>query len=250
MQKLKKGHCELFAASTVMLLRKYGIPARYVTGFICEEAHPGKKYYVSRLGHAHAWVEAYLRDQQKWVLVEPTPPTGIPNFSHEWGLTETWIDWIKEIAQKTLADVRRGYFAQAIISVFSGLFYFFRDLVWHPLRGTGILLLILAVFLYRRHRKLLKLKQSAKREDEIPPNTQILIAQFKALEKSVAKKYEQERAPQQTLEEWAKLIGNESFIQLITDYQKLRYRKNEPEDKALKEFKTQVKIFLDNLKPA
>jgi len=112
----RKGHCELFAASLTLLLRRCGIPARYVTGFVCQEQHPSGEYYVARLGTAHAWVEAYMRDEGRWVMLEPTPASGIPNYSHEWGVVETWTDRMKQAFQSVLADMRRGYFAKAIVA--------------------------------------------------------------------------------------------------------------------------------------
>ncbi|MEM4248492.1 MAG: transglutaminase-like domain-containing protein, partial [Candidatus Nanoarchaeia archaeon] len=94
----KTGHCELFATAMTLALRRYGIPSRYVTGFVCNEYNPQGKYYVSRLGDAHAWCEAYLRDEGKWILAEPTPPSAIPLFKHEWGTFERLFDAFKTLA--------------------------------------------------------------------------------------------------------------------------------------------------------
>ncbi|MDD3118084.1 MAG: transglutaminase-like domain-containing protein, partial [Victivallales bacterium] len=116
LRQSRQGHCELFAAATVLLLRRMGIPARYVTGFICEEQHPSQRYFVSRLGHAHAWVEAWPRERREWELVEPTPPGGIPNFHHQWGMLEPWKDRLGLLMRETLAQFRRGVVATAIIA--------------------------------------------------------------------------------------------------------------------------------------
>jgi len=71
----RAGHCEFFATALTLLLRRAGVPARYVTGFICEEPGALRGSYVARLGNAHAWVEAFDRKSGEWVMLEPTPPT-------------------------------------------------------------------------------------------------------------------------------------------------------------------------------
>ncbi len=118
----RRGHCELFASATVLLLRRAGIPARYVTGFLCHERPRFSGYWVSRLRDAHAWVEAYDRDRDHWVLVESTPGTnageesvggGVNPFSALWdSLAFHW--------QRLNAMLRRGHVA-ALIWVGLGL---------------------------------------------------------------------------------------------------------------------------------
>ncbi len=68
----KKGHCEYFASSMIMLLRLTGIPARLVNGFMGLEWNELGQYMVVRQHHAHSWVEAYLPNKG-WVIYDPTP---------------------------------------------------------------------------------------------------------------------------------------------------------------------------------
>ena len=65
----RAGHCEFFAASTVLILRAGGIPARYVVGF-SPESQDGQ--WVARGRHAHAWALAWV--DQQWQVVDSTPP--------------------------------------------------------------------------------------------------------------------------------------------------------------------------------
>jgi len=51
----KKGHCEYFASSMVVLLRLAGIPARLVNGFMGIEWNDLGQYMVVRQYHAHSW---------------------------------------------------------------------------------------------------------------------------------------------------------------------------------------------------
>jgi len=68
----RKGHCEYFATAMVLLLRRVGVPARYVTGFVVDEWNPFEEAYVVRERHGHAWVTAWIGEQ--WVDFDPTPP--------------------------------------------------------------------------------------------------------------------------------------------------------------------------------
>lgn len=69
----KKGICQHFAAAATLMYRYFGIPARYVVGFV---ANAQKDTWVEVDGNkAHAWVEIYL-DGMGWVIVEVTPGNG------------------------------------------------------------------------------------------------------------------------------------------------------------------------------
>ncbi len=77
----RRGHCELFASSMVLLLRTQGIPARLVTGFLGGEYNPFEGYVIVRDSNAHAWVEAYVGPgpNEGWRIYDPTPPAGRPS---------------------------------------------------------------------------------------------------------------------------------------------------------------------------
>lgn len=66
-------HCEYFATATVLLLRSLGVPARYITGYVVDEYNMDDQFWVARNLDAHAWVEAYDQDTQRWLAVESTP---------------------------------------------------------------------------------------------------------------------------------------------------------------------------------
>jgi len=90
----RRGHCELFASSMVLLLRSQGIPARYVTGFLGGENNPFEDNVIVRDSNAHAWVEAYVGDG--WRIFDPTPPSGLPNTEEEglWLLSRQAYDFL------------------------------------------------------------------------------------------------------------------------------------------------------------
>ncbi|HTJ41101.1 MAG TPA: DUF3488 and transglutaminase-like domain-containing protein [Kofleriaceae bacterium] len=72
----KKGHCEYFASSFVMLARSAGIPARVVNGFLGGEWNEYDDYIAVRAGDAHSWAEVYFPGVG-WVTFDPTPSAEI-----------------------------------------------------------------------------------------------------------------------------------------------------------------------------
>jgi transglutaminase-like putative cysteine protease len=63
---LKAGVCQDFAHMLLVMLRMIGIPARYVSGYIC----PNKNGMRGE-GATHAWVEAYI-PYYGWLGLDPT----------------------------------------------------------------------------------------------------------------------------------------------------------------------------------
>ena len=72
-----KGYCVHYATVAALMYRMYGIPARYVSGYMVEpsafelQEHGNYTAYVTDEA-AHAWVEIYL-DDYGWTPVEVTP---------------------------------------------------------------------------------------------------------------------------------------------------------------------------------
>ena len=64
--KLKSGVCQDFAHMLLYILRTVGIPARYVSGYICPRSGD-----MRGEGATHAWVEAYI-PFVGWLGVDPT----------------------------------------------------------------------------------------------------------------------------------------------------------------------------------
>ena len=65
--KLKSGVCQDFTNILVQLCRFYGIPTRYVSGYIC----PSDTSRFRGEGATHAWVEVYIPNH-RWVGIDPT----------------------------------------------------------------------------------------------------------------------------------------------------------------------------------
>ncbi|MEP7155500.1 MAG: DUF3488 and transglutaminase-like domain-containing protein [Betaproteobacteria bacterium] len=67
----KKGFCEHYAGSFVLVMRAAGIPARVVTGYQGGEVNPISRQLVVRQSDAHAWAEVWL-EGSGWVRADPT----------------------------------------------------------------------------------------------------------------------------------------------------------------------------------
>lgn len=70
----KRGYCDNFSSSMVVMLRSIGIPARWVKGFAPGELGrnaEGERVYQITNNEAHSWVEAYMPGIG-WMPFEPT----------------------------------------------------------------------------------------------------------------------------------------------------------------------------------
>ncbi len=226
LETAKNGHCELYAASLAMLLRQLNIPSRYVTGFICAEAHPSNKYFVARLGNAHAWVEAYDRDRKEWVMLEPTPPSNLIGPRGEWDTFSNWRDQVSKGWQQLIANLRRGHFANVIVDFFGVIFAVIWMLIANPV-GVTIIVGLLAWYIYRRrHARKNRFRYASSRE--IIRLGKIYQAQATKWEKQLQLPPEPGRTPSELLQlmrQSPKLKPEdlERACNFIENYQRLRF---------------------------
>jgi len=90
METTRRGHCEYFATSAVMLLRAANVPARYTTGYAVLERDVRRNEYVIRGIHGHAWCRVWVAEEQRWVDFDPTPG--------DWSALEALgkVSWIQQ----------------------------------------------------------------------------------------------------------------------------------------------------------
>ena len=168
LRKHREGHCELFAGALTLLLRANGIPARYVSGLVCFEEHPSKRYYIARVGNAHAWTEAFDRDRGVWVLLDATPEGAIEPVPppDDWrGSLARSTDLFAFAWRKLLADLRSGRIATAIVDAAEAVWQLVVFLFLHPFIGP-VLVLLIVLFLrrwFRRRRHSLALSPERRR---------------------------------------------------------------------------------------
>lgn len=74
---LKKGYCDYYATSMVVLARAVGIPARIAIGYSSGSYDALRATYVISEEDAHSWAEIYFPDYG-WVEFEPTAGKPVP----------------------------------------------------------------------------------------------------------------------------------------------------------------------------
>ena len=104
----KNGYCEHYATAMVMMVRRLGMPARLVTGFLPGEWNGFGRYYTIRQRDAHAWVEVYF-PRSGWVTFDPTPSVPAATSNQLWAGAGRVIDsirlkWDRFIIQYSLRD--------------------------------------------------------------------------------------------------------------------------------------------------
>jgi hypothetical protein len=224
----RRGHCELFATAAVLLLRAQGIPARYVTGFVCVEPHPGRGYWLARLRHAHAWAEAWLPDEQRWVLVDATPGSDerfafaeVSSWAADW-------DWLAFQWQRFIGWLKNGYAAAHVLAALGWAWHGLVWLVGEPVRATAVVMILLAVTLRRavarRQRRATRLDSDARAD---------LCREWARLERRWARAAGR-RPPGMTVREFARRVaahdaaGAARCLWLAERYEALRYRVRPP----------------------
>ncbi len=108
----RRGHCEYFASSMVLLLRSIGIPARLQTGYAGGEVAADGEIVV-RDSNAHAWVIARIGDG--WRVFDPTPAEGRPSTAGGTGgldlgriwlrVQQVWDRWILTFSLRDQVEV-------------------------------------------------------------------------------------------------------------------------------------------------
>lgn len=66
----RRGFCAHFAGALTYMLRRAGLPARVVTGYLGGEVDPSGEFVSVYQFNAHAWVEVWL--QGRWQRIDPT----------------------------------------------------------------------------------------------------------------------------------------------------------------------------------
>jgi len=104
----RRGFCEHYASSFVILMRAAGLPARIVTGYLGGELNTIGNYFIVRQSDAHAWAEVWL-EGKGWTRVDPTaviPPSRVEQaefrdrFRHNAGAGAGSGNWLANAVQR------------------------------------------------------------------------------------------------------------------------------------------------------
>lgn len=118
----KKGHCEYFASSLVVMLRTQGIHARLITGFSATTKNPLTGYHEIRALDGHAWVEAWV-DNIGWIVLEATPFYLAPQEPQEKTAAEKIQEYVDQLEKMQEITGQLGEFSieQLLTSIWQAL---------------------------------------------------------------------------------------------------------------------------------
>ena len=139
-----EGYSVHYATAAALMFRYYGIPSRYVEGYIitpADAAGAGEGEPITVTGeNAHAWVE-YYRDGVGWIPFEVTPPylfvmerpdqmkeqisDTLDSQSNQQGMVQMEQDNYEDIEEdEDQSDPGKSGFSPVWIAVFAGVFIF------------------------------------------------------------------------------------------------------------------------------
>ncbi|WP_298339255.1 transglutaminase domain-containing protein [Ferrimicrobium sp.] len=76
----RRGYCDQFSTSFIMMMRSLGIPARWVVGYAPGTYSKKQRGYVVRQVDAHSWAQIWISGAG-WVPFDPTPGFSFPEYS-------------------------------------------------------------------------------------------------------------------------------------------------------------------------
>jgi hypothetical protein len=204
MLKRKAGHCEYFAAATVLLLRQAGIPARLANGYSVDEYDSRQGLYIVRSRHAHAWAIAYINGV--WRAVDSTPSQWLAMEEERaslWQpLTDSWSNYLFHFRQWQLQQTQQqntelGLSAALLLTIY---------LAWR---------------IYSAKQKLYRNIQP-EQSIELKPATQGLDSEFYLIEQCL-QNTAQARQPNESIRQWVERLQIPALNELYKLHYQLRF---------------------------
>jgi len=226
---LKKGYCDYYATSMVVLARASGLPARFVSGYSPGSYDARNAQYVIRELNAHSWAEIYF-PEIGWIEFEPTasqPEIDRSSLEEETVIAEQNPDPLVTDLLNRFRLVNAIYWFSPIAMISLFLFFYYAIIErWQYLRlAPAFAIEKIYRKLYRQGRALAGERTKAETPNEF---MQKLISKLDSVRKGSALKKSMRRA--------------QNDIELLTDlYQGTLFRQNnvqkEDTKKALRVWK-------------
>jgi protein-glutamine gamma-glutamyltransferase len=96
LRERRPAYCVYFASAMVALLRADGQHARMVGGYLLEPPNALSGATLVRERNAHAWVELWIPEEQRWATFDPTP-------MQEAEEAPSWLETLREAMTEELA---------------------------------------------------------------------------------------------------------------------------------------------------
>jgi transglutaminase-like putative cysteine protease len=260
----KRGHCEYFASSMAVMLRTVGIPSRIVTGFRGGELNNLTGSYIIRARDAHAWVEAYIPNWG-WLAFDPTPAGDtLPTRWSKLQLfldaaSEFWRDWVVNYdfthqRVLTIATISRSRQAgdsarQMLASIYPRMLGIARKVIRNVYRhprpyqaaGLAFVALVICVALGGQFTRWLNRRVLVAKPERSPKHAATVLYEKMA---RTTRRRGWPRAPNQTPEEFASIIGHAGVRAAVekftTHYERARYADSASDAALLPELLRQV----------
>ncbi len=219
----KKGHCELFASAATLLLRSAGIPARYACGYLCNTPFGKKKNTWLITGRdGHAWTEVYLRDEKKWISVDPTPEGPEPLAPANRSFRQNMDDLANFYICKFNALLNRGVLSNMTTEIINKIETFLKDTFTHPAGILGLLILSAAAVWIITVRV-----QHNSPYRNLTRNKRNAIRRMKKIIRKTEMKTGTYLSQGMTLRQWESLLPESARTEIkneIREYERIRFR--------------------------
>jgi transglutaminase-like putative cysteine protease len=149
----RAGHCELFATSTVLLLRSAGFQARYVSGSTVTEQATSGDYMITRAKDLHAWVEVWDSKTKEWFVVDPTPSRGAFFKDYRPKGLDAFFESMNFKLKKIFSYVLQGEITVALAVAFFAVYNPLADFLQEPLNAALTTLFVVLLIIWRLKRK-------------------------------------------------------------------------------------------------
>lgn len=171
----KRGYCEHFASSFVVLCRCRGIPARLVTGFCAGDYNPLTGLWEVKMKQAHAWAEVFI-PRAGWVSFDPTAQgvgPGFPGYEKQSVIDyiieqlRPWLELLwQQPALKAAGNALAG-FMSLLLNIISPALLFLTTF-WKQLTAAGAIALAISYIFASKPRwwraLLLRVRRQAKEQ--------------------------------------------------------------------------------------
>ena len=145
----KEGHCELYAAASVMMLRALRIPSRIAYGYSGGVADPSQQLIAFRDRDFHAWAEVLTLDN-KWAIFDATP-AAVDAASRNPSRASVPVTDLASYENFSTTELDPDERGNSFANAFYSLTYFLSD-HFLPITG-GSFAVATAFFFFRRKRK-------------------------------------------------------------------------------------------------
>lgn len=243
----KKGHCEMYAAAAVMMLRSAGIPSRIAYGYTGGSADFRTRMLAFRDSDFHAWPEIFDTDEE-WKIFDTTPVTNgaASRSANPATLEKIDLTRYEDVGRAELLSENRETFLStwldAVLYWMSGNFLF-------VFAGIGALTLVYWSIRRRADRKSSGFYGTGLEGETGQSLSSTSMPAFVTAISDLGESYGYRREPSQTIGEYVDLllhegVGSDALRQGVEYFYKIRYvgqpRNSATEKQLFKEIRSLV----------